>query len=293
MKELIQTGNRSYYIKWFSNVGIYRQSDNEVYIIDSGTDEKTGMKIEAILNSRGWNLKGILCTHCHSDHIGGNAYLQKAYKCPVFARGLEAVFINHSILDPMLAYGAYPISEFLGRDMYAQASVCFDTCHRDFPKEIEILELPGHTTDHTGYRLPDGTVFLGDCIMEDRTLKKYPLSYIYNIGVHLETLKKLKMLEAEVYVISHGTASEDISHFADTNVDNINDVAAQILHVCTTPSSIEQIIYRLAEYYNIKVSCKQHILAEGMIKTYIAWLKENGRIEYIVEDNKLLWRTVK
>ena len=33
MRELIQVGQQTYYIKGFTNAGIYRQGENEVYVI--------------------------------------------------------------------------------------------------------------------------------------------------------------------------------------------------------------------------------------------------------------------
>ena len=70
---------------------------SQSYIGTFGTDENEGREVEEVLQSKGWKLKGILCTHCHSDHTGANAYLQDKYGCPVFAYGMEAVFINNSI----------------------------------------------------------------------------------------------------------------------------------------------------------------------------------------------------
>ena len=47
MFELINLKNNTYYISMPTNVGIYRVSEEEVILIDTGIDEK---KIEVILN---------------------------------------------------------------------------------------------------------------------------------------------------------------------------------------------------------------------------------------------------
>lgn len=41
MRELIQAGQQTYYIKGFTNAGIYRQGENEVYVIDLREPMKT------------------------------------------------------------------------------------------------------------------------------------------------------------------------------------------------------------------------------------------------------------
>ena len=49
MYELIQGGERTYYIDCPAKIGIYKCSENEVYIIDSGNDKDAGKRILKIL----------------------------------------------------------------------------------------------------------------------------------------------------------------------------------------------------------------------------------------------------
>lgn len=57
-----------------------------------------------------------------------------------------------------------------------------------FPKEIKVIPLPGHFFDMVGFCMPDGVVFLADCISSRETLEKYVVSFIYDVGAYLETL---------------------------------------------------------------------------------------------------------
>ena len=72
MYELIQAGEKTYYIDCPAKIGIYRVSGDEVCLIDSGNDKNAGKKALRILEEQGWKLKMILNTHFHADHIGGN-----------------------------------------------------------------------------------------------------------------------------------------------------------------------------------------------------------------------------
>ncbi len=293
MRELIKLGQQSCYIKGFTNTGVYRQSENEVYVIDPGTDENEGREIEEVLQKRGWKLKGILCTHCHSDHTGANAYLQGVHSCPVFAYGIEAVFINNSILDPMVACGGYPIDDIMGSNIYAESCICFDTEHAEFPKEIEVVELPGHSMEHAGYRLPDGTFFVGDTLIESRIIRKYPLSYIYNPEDVLKTLENMKSMEASVFAPAHAEPVTDISELIEANTENIYEVSGMVLDLCETPADMEEIANGIFNRCGVKMNCEKYILIMGIVRTYICWLKKRGRLECLVQDNRLLWRAVK
>lgn len=52
----------------------------------------------------------------------------------------------------------------------AQESDVTDFSDAGFPKEIEVMPLPGHFFDMVGFRMPDGVVFLGECISSRETL---------------------------------------------------------------------------------------------------------------------------
>ena len=76
--ELRQVGNKTYYIEHDTNIGIYNIEDNKICLIDTGS-AGDGEKIDEIITNNGWELKYILNTHTHIDHIGGNKYLIEKY----------------------------------------------------------------------------------------------------------------------------------------------------------------------------------------------------------------------
>ncbi len=47
-----------------------------------------------------------------------------------------------------------------------------DFSDEGFPKEIEVIPLSGHFFDMAGFRMPDGVIFLADCISSRETLDK-------------------------------------------------------------------------------------------------------------------------
>ena len=61
--ELVKVGEKTYYIKNPTNIGLYKINDKEVYIIDSGNDRDAGRKILKIIDKQGWSVKGIITTH--------------------------------------------------------------------------------------------------------------------------------------------------------------------------------------------------------------------------------------
>ena len=120
--ELIQVGKNTYYLDNPTNIGIYLVNDKDVYLIDSGNSKDTGKKILKILNEHNWNVVGIINTHSHADHIGGNNVIQNRTNCKIFNSNIENSFVNNPILEPSLIYGGYPFKDLLNRTLLAKES---------------------------------------------------------------------------------------------------------------------------------------------------------------------------
>src|SRR5699024_6761215 len=97
--ELIQVGEKTYYIKNPTNIDIYKISENEIYLIDYGNDKDAGRKILKIIEENNWKIQGIINTHSNADHIGGNKIIQDRTNCKIFAKDIEKTFVEFPILE--------------------------------------------------------------------------------------------------------------------------------------------------------------------------------------------------
>lgn len=50
--ELVKVGEKTYYIKNATNIGIYKIDEKHVYLIDTGNDKDTGKKILKLINEQ-------------------------------------------------------------------------------------------------------------------------------------------------------------------------------------------------------------------------------------------------
>ena len=122
MYELIQVSENCYYIQCPAKIGLVKLNEQDVCLVDSGSDKDAGKKVRKILNENGWNLQMIFNTHSHADHIGGNKYLQEQTGCKIYAPGIECDLTNHPILEPSFVYGAFPPKELRRKFLLAQES---------------------------------------------------------------------------------------------------------------------------------------------------------------------------
>ena len=292
MYELIQISEHDYYIQSPAKIGLVKLNDTEVCLIDSGNDKDAGRKVRKILDEHGWTLKAVYNTHSNADHIGGNKYLQGQTGCKIYAPGIECDFTRHPILEPSLLYGGYPCKDLRHKFLLAQESGAEYLTKETLPEGLELLPLPGHFFDMAGFRTPDDTVYLADCLSSRETLDKYQIGFIYDVAAYLNTLEKVKTLKARLFVPAHAEAAEDITELAQYNIDKVNEIADKIVSLCKEPLGFEVILQRLFTEYGLVMNFEQYVLVGSTVRSYLAWLKDTGRLNAVFEKNLLLWEKI-
>ena len=155
---------------------------------------------------------------------------------------------------------------------------------------MEAIPLPGHSFDMTGYRTADGVVYLADCLSSAETLAKYKIGYLWDVAAYLDTLERVKTMDAALFVPSHAPAAEDIAPLARSNIDAVYAVADAIEALCAEPMAFDGLLRALFIRYALTMTFEQHALVGSTVRSYLAWMKDTGRLTAFFEDNTLLWR---
>lgn len=294
MFELTKITENTFIIKSPARIGLYLLNDHEAALIDSGNDKDAGRKLRKLLDANGWALRTILTTHSNADHIGGCQYLQKQTKCEVLAPGIEAEFTRSPILEPSFLYGGYPFKELRHKFLMAQSSETCILSPENLPEGFEIIPLPGHFFDMVGYRTSDDVLFLADCLSSEETLDKYKISFIYDVKAYLETLEKVKNMDARVYIPAHAPVMDskaDLQKLCQYNIDAVHEIAQTILAVCSGPVIFEDLLKQLFDHYELTMTYEQYVLVGSTVRSYLSWLKDQGKIASFFQDNQLFWQT--
>ena len=292
MYELIQAKGSSYYIESPAKVGLVRLNDAEVCLIDSGSDKDAGRKVRQHLDANSWKLAAIYNTHSNADHIGGNQYLQKQTGCPIYAPGMEQYITCRTVLEPSLLYGGCPPKALRNKFLMAQESDAAPLTADVLPEGWELLPLPGHFFDMVGFRTGEDVVYLADCLSSRETLDKYQIPFIYDVAAYLTTLETVKTMQARMFVPAHAAAAEDVSQLAQYNIDKVQQVADRILTLCAQPLCSEVLLQKLFTAYGLDMTFQQYALVGSTVRSFLSWLKGEGRLTAEFADNMLLWRAV-
>lgn len=289
MYELIQATEQSYYIENPSKIGIVKLNEADVCLIDSGSDKDAGRKVRQILDAHNWHLTAIYNTHANADHIGGNKYLKGQTGCKIYAPDINCEFTKHPVLEPAFLYGGFPPKDLRHKFLMAQESDAEELTKETLPDGFEIIPLPGHYFDMVGFRTPDDAVFLADCLSSRQTLDKYQISFIYDVDAYIKTLERVKTMTAKIFIPAHAEATEDIVPLAQYNIDKVWETAEQIASLCQTPTTFEDLLQKLFTACGLTMNFEQYVLIGSTVRSYLAWLKDTGRLTAAFEENKLLW----
>ena len=287
--ELVKVGEKTYYIKNPTNIGVYKVNDTDVFLIDTGNDKDAGKKILKIIEANGWSVKGIITTHSNADHVGGNRLIQDRTNCPVYAFGVEKSFTEFPILESAFLYGGYPFKDLRNKFLLAKESNVTEI-NDNLPDGLEYFQLKGHFFDMIGIKTDDDVYFLADSLVSESTITKYHLFFAYDIQEYLNTLDYLSDLKGKMFIPSHCEATEDISSIIKANRNKVNEISEKIYSLCSNEITFEDILKQVFDFYNLAMNVNQYHLIGSTVRSYLSYLYDNGKISFEFKDNKMYWK---
>ena len=288
MYELIQVGERTYYVDCPAKMGIYR-TDDGACLIDSGNDREAGKKLLKILDQNGWKPRMILNTHSHADHIGGNQLICQRSDCPVYAPGVDRAYVEFPVLEPSFLFGGFPPKPLRNKFLLAQESPARSLTEDALPEGLTMRRLDGHSMAMAAIGTSDGVWFLADSLASEAVLQKYHVSFLYDVKGFLNSLDAVEALEGRLFIPSHAQPMEDIRPLVKVNRDKVMEIMELVLRLCAEGAAFEEILKGVFDHYNLQMDFNQYVLGGSTIKSYLSYLLDEGRVEACFEANRLLW----
>lgn len=202
------------------------REDGELTLVDAGYPGDTPRVLASIaaIGARAQDVRAVLLTHAHVDHMGAAHHLHEAYGVPVFTDPVEVAHAHREHLEQagpadvarnLARPGVLPWAVRIARVGAARNVVLPHA--RPFPT-VGPLDLPGrpqpvathgHTSGHTAFHLPAvGAVLTGDALVTAHPVSRRAgpqvLPAMFNHGDPFAALDPLVGLGADLVVPGHG-----------------------------------------------------------------------------------------
>ncbi len=294
--ELRRIAENVWYIPNVVNIGVIRDENSSVILIDTGIDAGIGKKILGLLEQEKLTLKAIINTHSHADHCGGNKYLQKATDALTYAPEFEEAIIRNPYLEPWYLFsGAAPISDLQNKFLMAKSSkvdhiIKIDEQSLAFDQvELNIIPLPGHALNQIGIEI-NSVCFCADSIFSEEVLAKHKVPFFIDIKNTIVTLNYLLSTQFSFYVPSHAKPSPNISNVIEANIKSIKEIEKLIFNILTEPKTTDQVIKDVSDHFQISITrVNQYFLLKTPILAYLSFLRNQQKIHVKPRSNELIW----
>ncbi|WP_017609500.1 MBL fold metallo-hydrolase [Nocardiopsis xinjiangensis] len=207
---------------------ILLREGRDLTLVDAGYPRDLGLLLASVeqLGHRIEDLRGVLITHAHVDHIGALPELLRRHPAPVYAHPDEVALLRGekheqaSTWDvvsrswrPRFARWALTVARAGARThVRIPEAVPFPgPGPLDLPGRPSPVPCPGHTSGHTAYELADaGTVLTGDALITAHPLSGHsgpqllPAFFTHDTRASLAALDALRGLGADTVVPGHG-----------------------------------------------------------------------------------------
>lgn len=292
----VALSNRVGYVPGGTNVGVIRNDDTHVTLIDTGLNDTTARKaLRAVRDELGSEVVAILNTHGHADHFGANAFVVKRTGCEVWAPAIESTTIQHPIMQPAMLYGgADPIDGLRNKFLLAEPSPVdgiLESGEQEFMgTNIEMIALPGHSPNQMGV-LADGVFYCADVVFPQAAIEKYRIPYLFGLTAHLESLARADGIESSVIVPGHGPHAATLADLTAFNRVAIESTLDCIRSILDDPMTSDDVCVRVFRELDVPVTDAQgYFLLKPTINAYLAHLDRLGEVTCEVVDKQALWR---
>ncbi len=200
---------------WLSANNILLESSDGAALVDSSYVTHVPQTLALVRHALGGApLARLINTHCHSDHMGGNAALQREYACRTSLPVGEAPLIERWDEQALLlSYADQRAERFRIDDTFAPGDAL-----RLGDLDWQVLAAPGHDPHATMLYSPDERILIsGDALWANGFGVLFPQLFgrATTFAETHQTLESIAKLDAAVVIPGHGRVFTDVDAAID------------------------------------------------------------------------------
>ena len=184
---------------FYENTYIVSSAKNNAFIFDPGCYEDFEIKeLEEYVDDKELNVKAIINTHCHIDHVLGNKKLKELYqsslKIPVNEKEVFDAVPAYAPQWGITGYEHAEVDEFLSEGVLELDEI-----------KLKLIEVPGHSPGHLVFYEESKSVIIGGDVLFRESIGRTDLPGGNHDALLTNIQEKLYVLPDEVTVYpGHG-----------------------------------------------------------------------------------------
>ena len=195
---------------WLSSNNVVLRDGDAATVIDSGYGAHAEQTLALLAHAlRGARLERLVNTHCHSDHMGGNAAIGRAHACRTAIPAGEAALIDDWDEQALvLAFADQRAERFAYDEVFRPGDVL-----RMGGLDWKVLAAPGHDPHAVMFHAPEARVLVsGDALWENGFGVVFPRLFGRDnaLAEARATLETIAALGVDIVIPGHGGAFGEV-----------------------------------------------------------------------------------
>lgn len=160
------------------------------------------------------------------------------------------------------------------------------------PRGLRSFKLPGHHYGMIGIKTSDGVYFIADALGSKELISSEHILLIYDVAGYIQSLEYISKLDG-ILVPSHSFVTTDISDLLRLNRNKMEEIMSLIFSILQNEQTVEEVVAEIFNYYNLRMSYNRYLLITATIRSYIAFLNNQGKVQKRFLNNKLYFSVAK
>lgn len=264
----------------------YKLNNQDIILMDTGYNKESS-GIDEVLRKHNLNIKTIICSHAHPDHMGNNSYFKEKYNCKI-AMTRDEAYLCFSYAN-LKSFYDQPMS--LLKSYYKYLVCDIDIIINDNQNsiilndvEFKLFHTYGHSPDQICITTPDDVIYLADSLITHDTMKGTKIPYAFVLKDDLKSKKTLTNLNNSKYIIAHKGITDDIRELVQDNIDYYSNIAENVYEEISEPMTFEDIMKCIIRKNKTEVkTVYKYKTVERMLRSYVEYLYETKRVNMIID----------
>jgi glyoxylase-like metal-dependent hydrolase (beta-lactamase superfamily II) len=272
----------------YSRLPVYKLDEQNIIMIDSGLPREWE-GIETCLEKADLFVKAVLTSHYHPDHIGNHLRLRRKYGTKLylspFAASAKADPMN--MLGGMVGITTYRrVQQHFGEPFAPDFTIDWNAPSIEVEGAVfQILQLPGHCSEHMGFITPDNVGYVADTVLSKNIIEHLRSTFTTCVELDLASKESLTRLSCDKYIVAHNAVCDSIRELALQNREHMLQRLQLLEDIAGEYMDLDTLIARFLEVtHNIPDSVRKVAGTRHNLIPLVDYLMDTGRFTARAKD---------